>query len=74
MKCAFILLYINMYQLTAERMKVAAAYRQSPSRRHRDPAIRQLMSLKEECQEKEIPAFVTEGIDKAMELFSVLFV
>ena len=39
--------------------------------RHRDPTMRQLMKLKEECQEKDIPAFVTEGIDKAMALFQV---
>ena len=39
--------------------------------RHRDPTMRHLMKLKEECQEKDIPAFVTEGIDKAMALFQV---
>ena len=36
-----------------------------------DPMIRKLVSLKEECEKKGIPDFVTSGIDDAMRLFEV---
>ena len=36
-----------------------------------DPMIRKLVSLREECEEKGIPDFVTSGIDDAMRLFEV---
>ena len=63
----------NMKHLhyTAERMKVAASYRQSAMILHRDPLMRQLSALKEDCQEKGIPESVIEGINKAMDLFMV---
>lgn len=53
----------------AERMKVAASYRQSAMILHRDPLMRQLSALKEDCQEKGVPESVIEGINKAMDLF-----
>lgn len=53
----------------AERMKVAASYRPPKTKYHRDPLMRQLITLKEECEEKGIPGFVINGIDKAMDLF-----
>ena len=52
-------------------MRLAAAYRKSHSRGHFDATIRHLMKLKEECQEKDIPEYVTDGIEKAMELLEV---
>ena len=36
-----------------------------------DPMIRKLVSLREECEKKGIPDFVTSGIDDAMRLFEV---
>ena len=36
-----------------------------------DPMIRKLVALREECEKKGIPDFVTSGIDDAMRLFEV---
>ena len=53
------------------QLEVAAEYRRKFSGRHMDPMIRKLVSLKEECEKKGIPDFVTSGIDDAMRLFEV---